>query len=1049
MRIAVVTPRMASGERGGAEALYRGLLDALGAAGHDVREVAVRTDESSFEAILESYARCYALDLRDSDRVISTKAPTFMVSHPHHVSYLLHTVRVFYDMFETEYGRGNAELHAQRRAVHALDQFGLRNGRVRAHFSNGHTTYRRLFDVSPWWKTVGFRALHHPPAVSGFRPPKRQDYIFMPGRLHRWKRVGLVIDAYKHVKRDVPLIISGTGEDEAALRRRAAGDRRIRFVGDVDEATLIDLYADALLVPFVPRQEDYGLVTIEAFRSGKAVLTCTDSGEPLEFVRDGVNGYVVEPDARVIAERLTHAIDHRRDVARMGARGVQAVRHIAWEPIVEALVGGEGRCRPRSRSATRGPERTRPARFTVAVLDMQPIDPPLGGGRLRLLGLYHALGAELPTTYVGTYDWPGEPCRRHRLSATLEEIDVPLADAHFAAAAAWRERAGGRNVIDTAFPHLAHHSPAYVAEARRHAADADVVVFSHPWIYPLVRDVLRQRPQLVVYDSHNVEGLLRARLLGDHPFGAKVAAHAALIERELCRTADLVLACSHEDRLLFHELYDLPYDKCVVVPNGTFTAQITPADAERRAAAKRSLQLPPGPAALFIASLYPPNVDAARFIAGTLAPALPEITFVICGGVGEAVDRGSAPANVRLTMVVDDATKRQCLEAADLAVNPMFVGSGTNIKLFDFMAAGLPIVTTPVGARGIQTGAERAFALASREDFAAVVRTMLHDHQLSASLGSAARRVVEERYSWEHLSCDLGRLLHRRRSTMGLPRPAVSVIVPTYERHDQLEALMECLARQTHRTFEVIVVDQSAGPWTPDAGLPFDLLYIHTDIKGAVHARNAGALHARGDVLAFTDDDCRPDPDWLEAGLRYFADPGNVGVEGFVLSDRSHDPRYRPVTNAGFEGIGFMTANLLLRREVFIAIDGFDSQFDQPYHFREDTDLAWRALEHGAIPFGADVRVYHPPQPRTIEREAAEARVQFFEKDALLMKKHPERYRTLFLRERHYDRTPGFREHLLRGAAKYAVQIDEFYLSRCAPHQEIGTEVHVTGGLHV
>ena len=88
-----------------------------------------------------------------------------------------------------------------------------------------------------------------------------------------------------------------------------------------------------------------------------------------------------------------------------------------------------------------------------------------------------------------------------------------------------------------------------------------------------------------------------------------------------------------------------------------------------------------------------------------------------------------------------------------------------------------------------------------------------------------------------------------------------------------------------------------------------------------------------------------------------------------MLSDRAHDPRFRPVTNVGFEGIGFMTANLFLRRETFAAIDGFDGQFDQP-HFREDTDLGWRALEHGAIPFARDVRVYHPPQPRASRARA-------------------------------------------------------------------------------
>jgi GT2 family glycosyltransferase len=254
------------------------------------------------------------------------------------------------------------------------------------------------------------------------------------------------------------------------------------------------------------------------------------------------------------------------------------------------------------------------------------------------------------------------------------------------------------------------------------------------------------------------------------------------------------------------------------------------------------------------------------------------------------------------------------------------------------------------------------------------------------------------------------------------------VIVPTYARQDVLDALMECLAAQTAKDFEVIVVDQSEAPWKHDVPLPFDLVYVHTDVKGAGNARNTGAFSARGDILAFTDDDCRPDADWLESGLRYFHNPGVIGIEGLVVSDRAHDDRYRPVTNVGFEGIGFMTANLFLRRDTFHAVGGFDAQFD-PLPFREDTDLGWRALEHGSIPFGADVRVYHPPQPRAAEREALDSRVRFFENDALLLKKHPERYRALFLRERHFAQTPGFFDHLERGAAKYGVRIDDFYLS--------------------
>jgi GT2 family glycosyltransferase len=116
----------------------------------------------------------------------------------------------------------------------------------------------------------------------------------------------------------------------------------------------------------------------------------------------------------------------------------------------------------------------------------------------------------------------------------------------------------------------------------------------------------------------------------------------------------------------------------------------------------------------------------------------------------------------------------------------------------------------------------------------------------------------------------------------------------------------------------------------------------------------------------------------------------------------------------GSEGIGFMTANLMVRSAVFQYLGGFDLRFDRP-HFREDTDFGWRMLDLGLVPYAEDVAVFHPAQPRDIERESHKARAHFFEKDALLFQKHPERYKVLFEFERHYERSVGFAQYLLRG----------------------------------
>ena len=333
MKIAVVTAHSASGEAGGAERFYEALVHSLVDAGHEAREIQVTADEATFGHIIENYVRCYDLDLSAYDLVISTKSPTWMIRHPRHVCYLVHTIRVFYDMYETVFPNAGPEHQAQRELIHRLDTLALSKPRCRAVYSIGKEVSDRLAR----WNGIEAGVLHPPLWSDQFRTGPYGDYLLLPGRLHPWKRVDLVIKSMRHVKAPLRLVITGVGEAEEELRRLAGDDERIEFHGRVSDERLVDLYADAFAVPFAPNREDYGYITLEAFASGKPVITCKDSGEAAAIVQHGKSGYVCDPDARSIGRHIDQLWKQPGLAAEFGRAGQAWVKRQSWNDIARVL----------------------------------------------------------------------------------------------------------------------------------------------------------------------------------------------------------------------------------------------------------------------------------------------------------------------------------------------------------------------------------------------------------------------------------------------------------------------------------------------------------------------------------------------------------------------------------------------------------------------------------------------------------------------------------------------------------------------------------------
>lgn len=751
MKVAVVTPAIHDLEQlFGAERLFVGMVHALEQK-VDTTWIPLPLIETSWEDVLQSYLRCYELDLSAYDLVVSTKNPTFMVQHPNHICWLLHQIRVFYDRFDDEYGHlpahALAEKRQQRETIHQLDNLAFQG--VRKILTIGHEVARRLKHYSRFDAEV----LHPPVLVQGHYCGS-QEYFLLPGRLHRWKRVDLVLRAMRHLSGNIPLLIPGTGEDEDYLREVAGGDPRIHFLGFVSDQEMLALYANALAVLFVPKDEDFGYVTIEAMLSHKPVIVCDDSGEPARLVQNGCSGFVVKPDAIEIAGAMAVLAADRELARNMGEFGLQMVPSQSWDDVVRRLMQAGAAPAGHLVSVPGQPEGEKKKPISILVADNQVLDPPVGGGRVRIYELYcHIASLGFEVSYVGAYDWPGPAYRDQYLAPHFRETVTPLTQPHFAHDARYRRATGGKTTIDVTIPKLLKYSPRFQRMAEERGRDARIIVISHPWVRPYVP---RRPEQKLIYDAHNCEYVVKQQILGDTRAGRELVREVGELEGNLCREADLIFVCSDEDAIQFVERYGVLREKMVLVPNGVDVNDIQPVISEQQQQqARRDLGLPEDrPVLIFIGSGYGPNTEAAKFLVKDVAPHLPGCTMAIAGTVKESYEASqgpAAPANVRFLGVIDTKQRRSLYQAADIALNPMFSGSGTNLKMLDYFAAGLPVVSTPAGARGLDITEDDCIVCGSG-GFVPCTLELLSNEARRIEIGKRARRVAEDKYNWTSIA---------------------------------------------------------------------------------------------------------------------------------------------------------------------------------------------------------------------------------------------------------------------------------------------------------
>jgi glycosyltransferase involved in cell wall biosynthesis len=206
------------------------------------------------------------------------------------------------------------------------------------------TISRRVSERLEKSNGIASEALYHPPPMA----PRHycegaQPFVFFPSRVEHAKRQELVVRAMAHVKQAGFAVFAGEGGQVGAMRdlaERLGVAGRVRFLGRVDADEMLALYARAAAVVFTPLDEDYGYVTLEAMLSGKPVITCADSGGPLEFVLDGETGLVAEPEPEAVGRAIDALLAQPARAARMGRAGRERYAAVVpgWNVVVDRLL---------------------------------------------------------------------------------------------------------------------------------------------------------------------------------------------------------------------------------------------------------------------------------------------------------------------------------------------------------------------------------------------------------------------------------------------------------------------------------------------------------------------------------------------------------------------------------------------------------------------------------------------------------------------------------------------------------------------------------------
>lgn len=290
------------------------------------------------------------------------------------------------------------------------------------------------------------------------------------------------------------------------------------------------------------------------------------------------------------------------------------------------------------------------------------------------------------------------------------------------------------------------------SELEHHVKESDIVQVEHPWLFSFVYPLAMKHKKKIILVEHNIEFQLQDIGLQVLPFSVikKIMDYIRKVELFALKNSDCVIVTSEEDKSFMTEYFGINSRKIFLVPNGAKFRFFN----ERKDSVKKLRRKLKGKyknIILFSGAGHPPNYEAVRFIEKKLSKKMPNSLFLIAGSVHKKGRKG----NILYTGPVKDILPY--FHISDAAINPIIHGSGTNLKMLDYMSSGLPVITTRFGARGFNLCNNEECIISELENFEKHLNLILKDRRLYKMLSRNAVRFARN-YDWRKISKKLNKV---------------------------------------------------------------------------------------------------------------------------------------------------------------------------------------------------------------------------------------------------------------------------------------------------